>query len=144
MAGPKIITPDKNGNGIHNLLTIGYDFDELLTTENRDGVEIIGKYNLLNLAGARILAGQLAATVGSEADSVILSGAYVPDGIDLRWLYVAGRLNAQGIWTSDLLVGHISDCLDATASNVNGSLDLSMLGPSIDVSLRDGKFDLLD
>lgn len=111
-----------------------------LTVRSKAGVRIRGEYSFLNLSGARISAGPLIAEYGSRADNVLLSGAYIPEEVDLSGLEAQG-FYAQGMEAGRLVVCGFWKEVDLSWSKI-GELNVQGI-PAIRLNLRDGTFNSL-
>ena len=94
----KLIIPDIHGNATYTNQTV----------KDRDGVQLSGEYELLNLAGLFLPNGPLFAAGDSRARSVILSGSSFTYGARPEHL-VARALNSQEIYAKNISLGEIED-----------------------------------
>jgi hypothetical protein len=121
-----VIEPDENHMGNYGNRTIEATI-----------AKIVGKYDVLNLAGALVPYGTIIAENGSEANTVILSGARVRDAIDLTYM-PCGRFYGQAIFSGDVLLGRVRELVDVSASKINGELFLEYTSNGVDLIMRDG------
>lgn len=122
----------------------GYVPPEDLRMNGTGDVQVRGQYKVLNLAGYQIYPGTLYASGVTTADIAILSGAYVPNGIDFSWLAVYGRFHSQAVLAKDFDLGHVEGDVDISASKIERMLKLNGMSSRIALRMADGLFGTVD